>query len=83
MEDFTINNPYADEATFSITSTVKTPHPRIIVVCHPIVSARLPLISAPKNVPADNIDTISDCFDAGMAKSVAAVAGGYGNPPKV
>jgi hypothetical protein len=45
-------------ATWTTTPTMKTPHPLMIVVRRPIQSARAPDTRAPKNVPADNIDTI-------------------------
>ena len=48
----------------SITPKVKTPVLNIMAHRRPIVSASGADRRAPKNVPADRIDTISDCWDA-------------------
>lgn len=48
------------EATWRMTPTEKTPHPVMIVVRRPIQSARAPAKRAPKKVPAERMETISD-----------------------
>jgi hypothetical protein len=54
------------DATWTMTPTMKTRQPAMIVVFRPIQSASTPLRSAPKKVPAERIETIKLCCDVLM-----------------
>jgi hypothetical protein len=63
---------------------MKMKHPQMMVVRRPNQSARSPAIKAPKNVPADRIETMSDFLEAGTTKSVSGVvAGSYSRSVEV
>ena len=57
------------EATCRMTPMMKMIQPTMIVTRRPMKSATSPAIRAPKNVPADRIDTMRDCCEEGKWKA--------------
>lgn len=69
------------EAVSKMQPTVKMIQPPMIVLRRPIMSAISPAITAPKNVPAERIEVVSDWFEAEMTKcdlASASLGSGYG-----
>lgn len=55
---------------------IKTPQPEMMVHLRPIWSARSPAMRAPKNVPADKTEVMSDFCHDGKVKSADGVVAG-------
>jgi hypothetical protein len=56
------------DAIWRATPMAKTPQPAMIVVRRPNQSERSPAIKAPKKVPADRIETISELLEEERTK---------------
>lgn len=61
------------EATCRMTPSEKMMHPAMMVDRRPIQSATEPAINAPKKVPADRMDTMSDFCQVGISWSTPAL----------
>ena len=73
--------PNPVDAVSRIQPIVNIPHPAMIVVRRPMKSAKSPAMIAPKNVPHDRMDVVSDWSLAGKWKAATAVlslGSGYG-----
>jgi len=57
------------EAIWRIQPMLKTTHPAIIVKRRPTKSATSPAMRAPKKVPQERIEVMSDLVDEGRANS--------------
>jgi hypothetical protein len=55
------------DATWKATPIEKIPQPQIIVKRRPYQSAMSPAMRAPKNVPADRMETIRDLLEEEIA----------------
>lgn len=62
--------PMLVDAVSRIHPTVKIAQPIMMVDRRPMKSARSPAMMAPKNVPADRIEVVRDCSQAGSLKTL-------------
>jgi hypothetical protein len=67
-------SPRPVTAVSRIPPNAKTTQPEMLVHLRPILSAISPAIIAPKNVPAERMEVVSDCWEAGMTKFCLSAA---------